>query len=253
MIASVSKEANGIVTCLDETRHGFEDGDYVTFSEVQGMKELNGCEPRKITALGPYTFSIGDTTSSGDYLRGGNATQVKIPKAVNFKPLRESIKAPEFLLSDFAKFGRPERLHVAFQALDEYAQRNGSALLRPWNREDAEVFVKIVDNVIKRDGLEIEVGKKLMEKFSFLARGDTCPINAVIGGIVAQELMKACSGKFGLIYHLVPPSGQDPNDVRTLYNSQLIMISMLITSSLAPTFVLPSMDFPMVKLGTGRK
>lgn len=37
-----------MVTCLDESRHGLEDGDYVTFSEVQGMTELNGCKPVKI-------------------------------------------------------------------------------------------------------------------------------------------------------------------------------------------------------------
>lgn len=40
------------MTCLDETRHGLEDGDYVTFSEVKGMEGLNGCEPRKITVKG---------------------------------------------------------------------------------------------------------------------------------------------------------------------------------------------------------
>lgn len=34
MIAGVSKEADGVVTCLDDTRHGLEDGDYVTFCEV---------------------------------------------------------------------------------------------------------------------------------------------------------------------------------------------------------------------------
>ena len=52
MIAGVTKEAEGLVTCLDETRHGLEDGDYVTFSEVQGLAALNGCEPRKIKVLG---------------------------------------------------------------------------------------------------------------------------------------------------------------------------------------------------------
>lgn len=40
------------MTCLDESRHGYEDGDFVTFSEVQGMTELNGSEPRKIKVLG---------------------------------------------------------------------------------------------------------------------------------------------------------------------------------------------------------
>lgn len=42
----------GVVTCLDESRHGFESGDFVTFTEVQGMTELNGCPPMEIKALG---------------------------------------------------------------------------------------------------------------------------------------------------------------------------------------------------------
>lgn len=37
-------DTSGLVTALDETRHGFEDGDYVVFSEVQGMEDLNGIE-----------------------------------------------------------------------------------------------------------------------------------------------------------------------------------------------------------------
>jgi ubiquitin-activating enzyme E1 len=72
------------VTCLDETRHGLEDGDFVTFTEIQGMTELNGCEPMKITVKGPYTFEIGDTTKFGKYVRGGLFTQVKMPKILHF-------------------------------------------------------------------------------------------------------------------------------------------------------------------------
>ena len=41
-----------MVTCLDETRHGLEDGDFVTFTEVKGMEQLNGCEPRKVAVKG---------------------------------------------------------------------------------------------------------------------------------------------------------------------------------------------------------
>lgn len=48
-----------MVTCLDEVRHGFESGDYVTFTEVQGMTELNGCQPVEIKALGMYVFTAG--------------------------------------------------------------------------------------------------------------------------------------------------------------------------------------------------
>lgn len=35
IVASISHDAQGVVTCLEETRHGFVDGDYVTFSEVR--------------------------------------------------------------------------------------------------------------------------------------------------------------------------------------------------------------------------
>jgi ubiquitin-activating enzyme E1 len=73
-----------VVTTLDEARHGLEDGDFVTFTEVKGMEELNGCEPRKITVKGPYTFTIGDTTSFSNYTSGGIYTQVKMPKLVAF-------------------------------------------------------------------------------------------------------------------------------------------------------------------------
>lgn len=48
----------GVVTCLDEARHGFESGDYVTFTEVQGMTELNGCQPVEIKVLGKIPFSF---------------------------------------------------------------------------------------------------------------------------------------------------------------------------------------------------
>jgi hypothetical protein len=52
MVVHVENAEEALVTCLDETRHGLEDGDFVTFSEVKGMEELNGCEPRKVSVKG---------------------------------------------------------------------------------------------------------------------------------------------------------------------------------------------------------
>jgi ubiquitin-activating enzyme E1 len=37
-------DETGLVTALDESRHGLEDGDYVTFSEVEGLEGVNGAE-----------------------------------------------------------------------------------------------------------------------------------------------------------------------------------------------------------------
>jgi ubiquitin-activating enzyme E1 len=50
IVADIDSE--GLVSALDETRHGLEDGDFVTFSEIQGMEGLNNAEPRKVTVKG---------------------------------------------------------------------------------------------------------------------------------------------------------------------------------------------------------
>lgn len=200
MVAAISREKESVVTCLDENRHGFEDGDFVTFQELQGMTELNGCQPRPVKVLGPYTFSIGDTSSFSEYSKGGGlAIQVKMPKTISFKSLRESLKSPEFVISDFAKFDRPQQLHLAYQALDEFVKRRGD-LPKSWHEDDATAFLAIVQEIKTRDAVEVDLDEKLIKQFSYLSRGDICPLNAAFGGIVAQELMKACSGKFGPIF-----------------------------------------------------
>lgn len=196
MIASVSKDKEAVVTCLEETRHGFEDGDYVTFSEVQGMAELNGCDPVKVKVLGPYTFSIGDTTKFGDYVRGGVATQVKMPKDLHFKALKESLEEPEFLVSDFVKMERPAQLHLGFRALHAFRAKHGR-LPAPWNKVDATEFVALAKE--RNDAMTKKVDRvdeDLLTTMAYVAAGSLCPMQAVIGGIAAQELMKACSGKF---------------------------------------------------------
>ncbi|KAG1656714.1 Ubiquitin-like modifier-activating enzyme 1 [Nymphon striatum] len=196
MVASVSKDKDGVVTCLDEARHGLEDGDYVTFSEVKGMEELNGCEPIKIKFLGPYTFSIGDTTNYKDYIRGGIVTQVKMPKALNFKSLKESIDEPEYVLTDFAKMDRMHQLHIGFQALHKFVKENGQ-LPQPWNKKDQETFVEVVQKINSDNAAKVEeVDVNLMKILAAISKGDLSAMNAVIGGIAAQEVMKACSGKF---------------------------------------------------------
>lgn len=201
MISAISKETESIVTCLDESRHGFESGDYVTFSEVQGMTELNGCEPRKIKVMGPYTFSIGDTTGLSDYKRGGIVTQVNMPSTVSFKSIGEAMADPEFIITDFAKFERPGQLHIGFQTLHKYIKMYGSSP-KPRNKADAEKFISLakeVNSECDKHAKVEEVDEKLMEMLAYNASGDLCPMQAVIGGIAAQEVMKACSGKFNPI------------------------------------------------------
>lgn len=191
MIASVTKDAHSLVTCLEETRHDFEDGDYVTFSEVQGMTELNGRE-FKVKVLGPFTFSIGDTSTFSDYVRGGIATQVKKPVVMEFKSMKDTLQDPPLVDADWTKFNHPTNMHVAFQALDKF-RTSHNAMPKPWNAADADQVFAFAKE-IAGEGKELD--EKLIKLFAKVSSGNLCPMNAVIGGIAAQEVMKACSGKF---------------------------------------------------------
>lgn len=189
-------DSDGLVSALDETRHGLEDGDFVTFTEVQGMEPLNDSEPRKITVKGPYTFSIGDVSNLGQYKRGGLYQQVKMPKIVNFQPLSEQLKTPELLMSDFAKFDRPQQLHLGFQALHEFASRNSGNLPRPYSDKDASEVFKYAQALAGDREDRGDLDEKLLRELSYQARGDLAPMAAFFGGLAAQEVLKSVSGKF---------------------------------------------------------
>ncbi|KAJ9148883.1 Ubiquitin-activating enzyme E1 [Pleurostoma richardsiae] len=193
IIADIDED--GVVSALDETRHGLEDGDYVTFSEVEGMEGLNGCEPRKVTVKGPYTFSIGDVSGLGQYKSGGLYQQVKMPKVVDFKTISTALRDPEFVISDFAKFDRPMQLHVGYQALHAFVQTHGR-LPKPFNATDAAVVVKSAQEFVQVTGIDLEIDTKLLTELSYQATGDLNPMAAFFGGLAAQEVLKAVSGKF---------------------------------------------------------
>lgn len=198
MISMITTDNAGVVTCLDEARHGFESGDFVTFTEIHGMDELNNCEPVEIKVLGPYTFSICDTTKFSDYVRGGIVSQVKMPKKISFKSLKASLAEPDFLLTDFAKFDHPAQLHIGFQGLHEF-QKKHKRLPKPRNEADA-AEVLALSSAINENATKLLKQEKLLEdllkELAFQATGDLAPLNAFIGGLAAQEAMKACSGKF---------------------------------------------------------
>lgn len=193
IVAGIDEE--GLVSALDETRHGLEDGDFVTFTEVEGMEALNGAEPRKIVVKGPYTFSIGDVTGLGQYTRGGMYQQVKMPKVVNFKTFTTALKEPEFLVSDFAKFDRPQQLHLGFQALHAF-QLSKKRLPYPMDEQDATIVLGAAKKFAEDEGMDIELDEKLLKELSYQAMGDLNPMAAFFGGATAQEILKAVSGKF---------------------------------------------------------
>lgn len=159
------------------------------------MTDLNHCKAIKVKKLGNFTFSIGDTSQFGDYIDGGFVTQVKMPKNLSFKSLKIAENEAEFSLSlmDLNKLDNPRQIQMAFTVYHRYVERFKREP-RPWDEADAMDFMKIC---LERAGeLNLEVDVKLVTTFAKICTGNLPPMNAIFGGLAAQEVMKACSGKF---------------------------------------------------------
>ncbi|KAI5109010.1 ubiquitin-like modifier-activating enzyme 1 [Silurus meridionalis] len=198
VIAHVSKGNPGIVTCTDD-QAPFSNGMHVVISGVKGMTELNSYGPIEIKVIEDSdSFSICDTSSFSEYEKGGVATEVKETKTLSFIPLNVAVEQvmqdPELLAFAYEKEQRNLSLHLGFRALQEFQQKY-NRLPKPRNQEDAELLLDLARKLsaaAQFDGFDNEVVRKL----SLCARGNLAPINAFIGGLAAQEVMKACSGKF---------------------------------------------------------
>lgn len=180
-------EKDGTVSTLDDNRHGLEDGDFVKFSEVKGIEVNEGLY--KVEVLGPYAFKVDLTGIKGEYKKGGIFTQVKVPKEESFEPLSKQLESPTFCYSDFAKFDHATQLHAGYKAIDAFVKVNGF-LPRPQVDSDAQEVVTLARK------FETEVNEKIIKELAFQATGDLPGVIAFVGGFIAQEVLKGCSGKF---------------------------------------------------------
>lgn len=106
----------------------FSRGDFVKFSEIQGMTELNHSEqPFRIISTGKFNFTIDcDTTKFSSYTMNGIAEEVKVPFKLEFRSLEHCVKRPVpagsggLICPDLAKLSRSEMLHFAIQSIYEY-------------------------------------------------------------------------------------------------------------------------------------
>uniref|UniRef100_A0A7R9V7B7 E1 ubiquitin-activating enzyme n=1 Tax=Chlamydomonas euryale TaxID=1486919 RepID=A0A7R9V7B7_9CHLO len=205
IVESITTGNPAMVTCVEDERLEFQDGQLVTFAEVQGMTELNSYKPIKILNCKRSSFQLDlDTAKFGDYQRGGIVTQFKEPKALAFKTLAERLANPgELLMSDFSKFERPALLHVGFQALDAFEAEHGRCP-KPANKADAEAVVALAKKL--NEGLPEDaratIDEAVLAKLAHCASGEINPMAAMFGGVVGQEVMKAVSGKFHPIHQL---------------------------------------------------
>uniref|UniRef100_F6PN80 E1 ubiquitin-activating enzyme n=1 Tax=Monodelphis domestica TaxID=13616 RepID=F6PN80_MONDO len=221
-IGHISQGSPGILTVLEENGHCFQDGDRAVFSGIEGMTELNDGDPRPVRVLDKRTLEIGDTAAFSPYLRSGTITKVKKPQTRSYEALSSSLHRPRIMAASSWETERARCLHQAFQALHKFQAQTGR-LPRPWDLGDANELVVLARGLEPLQGDHGEKGNEaldeaLVKEFAMTCTGDLSPVSSVIGGIAAQEMLKAASGKFTPLdqwlyfdaLECLPEDGQSP-------------------------------------------
>jgi ubiquitin-activating enzyme E1 len=118
---------SALVSVLEETRHGLSTGDIVKLTGIKILTHLNN-QDFIVNVKDPYSFEISieevggwvteekNLYSHSQYVQGGYINQIKQPRVVNFKSMRETINSPGEIICDFVKAGdRVKVLHLGFQ------------------------------------------------------------------------------------------------------------------------------------------
>jgi len=150
------------IKCNENHPHNLETGDHIMINT----------DPIQIEKIDGFIFKIKDCYS-GNYISGEIIKQVKIPFQIKFKSLKESIENPEFVEIDCINMDMPKKIHELFKS---FGTSNATI----------EYFKNIFGDIVN-------------ENFMNMLKYQLTPIQSVIGGIVAQEVLKACSGKFNPI------------------------------------------------------
>jgi len=135
IVSGIEKGENPTVHVHEDKRHSYQDGDFVKFTEVEGMTELNDAGAIEIFDTKAFSFRIRiDASNFGEYSRQGIVEDIKVPKKVSYQSLEESRKNPaaatefgflEPMDMSYFGMGRSEQLHFALGAVHAFRNKEG--------------------------------------------------------------------------------------------------------------------------------
>lgn len=137
-----------------------------------------------------HVVSIGDTRGAGEYLGGGRLVQVKQPSTLRFQPLEQALRSPAILDTQMDRPKRLRTVHACFACIDALPKSS----LVPGSEE----AVAALHAAVEASGLlkEADVQRDVIADFARGAAGQLSPMAAFLGGVTAQEVLKACTHRF---------------------------------------------------------
>jgi ubiquitin-activating enzyme E1 len=187
LISWITRAEMAMVTVPEGESHGLSDGDWVRFEGLEGMTDLNG-RTFQVSIETRTRFRINcDTREFPLFDQGkriGCGKQVFPEVKLAFRELKEALKTAQYQVFDEASIGRERQVVLAFFAASRLRESKQTDFMKAVIDFNNEFW--IVDAI---DGL-------LMREFAKEDGTEIAPMCAALGGIVAQEVLKAVSGRF---------------------------------------------------------
>ena len=217
---------NGLVEIiLPDKDIGFGDDDYVKFSSIEGMTELNfenEKKYRKIEYKSPDSFYIGDISKYNDYLGNGIVEEVRVPIKMNHKSLEERLEKPIdlkksrdipyisckqnkcilFNVDEEDKGGKNKFIFLIFKVLFNFIEKEKRLPLLNSMEEAEKICLKTKElyDEIKKSKNKIfediiDFDENIIKNISLYSSAEIPCMTSFLGGIVAQEIIKT-TGKY---------------------------------------------------------
>jgi hypothetical protein len=90
----------------------------------------------------------------------------------------------------------PQEIHNGVRALHAFVEKFGK-LPAPWNAQDASQLITLAKSINDASKNKLEqVNEQLLRQLAYTSQGSIVGLTAFVGGIAAQECLKALSGKY---------------------------------------------------------
>ncbi|KAM0688633.1 E1 ubiquitin-activating protein, partial [Conglomerata obtusa] len=181
---------DGVLTMIDGERHNLEDNKVIKiYKHEDGTDYVLNANGYKIIVIDPYKVQLMDY--NGDAFNGGSFEEVKIKKIIKFKRLSEISRDDILIIEDEKK---TNAIHFCYALHDHNMVFNKSEMETQQNSNLCNENIE--NNATKETLIDIDLKNDLLKMYNFHKNLEIMPMVSVIGGFVAQEVLKACSGKF---------------------------------------------------------
>ena len=179
----------------------FNWNDLIEIEQVKGIEGMNGkiFKIIEIKSLGSYMIQC-DQNLQGEYISGGICTRYKTPIKKSYSSISEIQSfTPEKLHQkviegDFLSYSENLNNIAIFQSILTFLQKNDGEFPRRHQEELIQDFLNISQEYHKKYQLNADL--KHLRKIICQARGDLNCISSFLGGILAQEAIKAQTKKY---------------------------------------------------------